>query len=148
MEWWTWIALGGALLIAEMLVGGQLWLFFIAAAAILVGIISFVFPDLPLWYEVGAFAVLAMLLVLGLRRQVKTRFFNSRGYGSIVGEVARIEVEIAAGGYGKAELRGTQWDVHNLDQSPLRPGQRARVVEVSNLVLSIRADDGPAEQKS
>ena len=140
-----WIALGGVLLTAEMLIGGELWLFFIAAAAILTGIITAVFPDVPLWFEGAAFAVLAILLVLTLRRQVKTRFFNSRGYGSIVGEIAHVEAEIAVGGYGTAELRGTQWSAYNLDKSPLQSGQRARVVEVSNLVLSIRADDGPID---
>ncbi len=59
---------------------------------------------------------------------------------TLVGEVATLTDDLAAGAVGKAELRGTTWTVLNRGEGPLARGQRCRVVAVDGLTLQVRGE--------
>lgn len=141
MPWWGWITLGGLLLIAELVGGGALYLLFVGIAAILVGILVVFLSDLPFWAHWPVFAVLALALLFGLRRHAHERINRSGGFEAITGEAALVIDEIAPSGYGQAILHGAKWAAHNIGQSTLTDGQRARVERVDGLTLEIRAED-------
>ena len=141
MPWWGWIALGGLLLIAELLAGGALYLIFIGVAAILVGILAAVFGDIPPWAHWVIFAVLALLLLVGLRRHARTRLNRNDGFESIVGELAVAIEAIAPLDFGRVELHGAKWEARNIGSTALAPGQRARVEQVDGLTLHLRAEE-------
>jgi hypothetical protein len=140
VPWWGWITLGGLLLIAE-LVGGALYLLFVGIAAVLVGILVLVVSDLPFWAHWPIFAVLALALLVGLRRHAHERMNRSGGFEAITGENALVVDEIAPDGYGQAILRGAKWEARNVGQSSLTNGQRARVERVDGLTLELRAEE-------
>jgi len=60
--------------------------------------------------------------------------------GELVGEQAVLLDDLAAGGEGKAELRGTPWTVKAASGIPLAKGQRCRVERVVGLTLWVRAE--------
>lgn len=127
-------------MIAE-LVGGALYLLFVGIAAVLVGILVLVVSDLPFWAHWPIFAVLALALLVGLRRHAHERMNRSGGFEAITGENALVVDEIAPAGYGQAILRGTKWEARNVGQNPLTNGQRARVERVDGLTLELRAEE-------
>ncbi|MXY00597.1 MAG: NfeD family protein [Chloroflexi bacterium] len=141
MPWWGWITLGGLLLIAELVGGGALYLLFVGIAAILVGILVVLASDLPFWAHWPIFAVLALALLVGLRRHAHERINRSGGFEAITGEHAFVIDEIVPAGYGQASLRGAKWEAHNLGSSTLTDGQRVRVERVDGLTLHLRAED-------
>lgn len=141
MPWWGWITLGGLLLIAELVGGGALYLLFVGIAAILVGVLVVLVSDLPFWTHWPIFAVLALALLVGLRRHAHERINRSGGFEAIAGESALVIDEIAPSGYGQASLHGAKWAARNIGQSTLTNGQRARVERVDSLTLEIRAED-------
>lgn len=141
MPWWGWITLGGLLLIAELVGGGALYMLFVGVAAVLVGILVVLFPDLPLWSHWPVFAVLALGLLVGLRRHAHARINRSGGFESITGEFALVIDEIAPSGYGQASLHGAKWEARNLGTRTLTDGQRARVERVDGLTLYLRAEE-------
>ncbi len=141
MPWWGWIALGGLLLIAELLAGGALYMLFIGIAAILVGILVAVVTGVPEWAHWVIFAVLAVLLLVGLRRHAHTRINRSDGFESIVGEHALVVEEIAPSCFGRVELHGARWEARNVGSTTLTDGQRAQVEQVDGLTLHLRAED-------
>ena len=113
MPWWGWITLGGLLLIAELVGGGALYMLFVGVAAVLVGILVVLFPDLPLWSHWPIFAVLALGLLVGLRRHAHARINRSGGFESITGEFALVIDEIApvrlrAGESARGQMGGPQ----------------------------------------
>ena len=140
MPWWGWITLGGLLLIAELL-SGALYLLFVGIAAILVGILVLLVSDLPFWSHWPIFAVLALALLVGLRRHAHERINRSGGFEAIAGENALVIDEIAPAGYGQASLRGAKWTARNVGRSTLTDGQRVRVERVNGLTLELRAED-------
>ena len=140
MPWWGWITLGGLLLIAELL-SGALYLLFVGIAAILVGILVLLVSDLPFWAHWPIFAVLALALLVGLRRHAHERINRSGGFEAIAGESALVIDEIAPDGYGQASLRGAKWTARNVGQSTLTDGQRVRVERVNGLTLELRAEE-------
>ena len=137
------MTLGGLLLIAELFGLGALFLLFVGIAAIVVGILVLLFPDLPPWTHWPAFAVLSLALLVGLRRHARERINRSGGFEAIAGEHAHVIGEIAPSGYGQASLRGAKWEARNLGPSPLTSGQRARVERVDGLTLHLRAEEEP-----
>ena len=142
MPWWGWIALGGGLILTELLVGGQLYLLFAAIAALAVGVVVAIFGGTPLWLQWTIFGITAPVLVLGLRRHAYAKFNRFGGYQNIAGEYAIVDAEIAPGEHGLAELHGAQWAARNIGATPLAAGQRVRVAGVDKLTLNLAEEAG------
>jgi membrane protein implicated in regulation of membrane protease activity len=138
MPWWLWMIAGMALLLAELVLPSDFFLFFFGLAAVLVGVLVGVGLGGPAWLPWLLFGVLAIAAVLGLRRPLRQRF--ARGVppatgDRLLGEIARLASDLAPGEVGKAELRGSIWSVRTREPHRLEAGRRVRVERVEGLTL-------------
>ena len=144
MPWWGWIIFGVVLLGAELLaIEAQFYLVLLGVAALLTGIgVAAGLPGQP-YAEWGLFAVLAVVLMFGVRRQLYGRLVGAPPpmYEVVVGEIATVSETIEPGALGRAQLRGTEWTARNVDRTVLTDGQRARIKRVENLVVDLQAEE-------
>jgi membrane protein implicated in regulation of membrane protease activity len=149
MPAWGWVALGAALLGAELVVPTDFFLVFLGLSALIVGAVGLAGWAGPAWVQWALFAALAVVSLLGFRRRFRSRFIetgaNPRVDDTLAGEVAIVKEALAPGATGRAELRGTLWNARNAGRQALAAGQRARVERVEGLVLQLEAE--PADRK-
>lgn len=135
--WWCWIALGGVLLIIEML-GTNGYLLWSGSAALLVGVITRLFrlPGEAQWL---LFAVLTLLSALlwtrWLRRQPLPHDLrlNQRA-AQLTGRIATLETPVV-NGVGHARLGDSTWRV--TAQQDLPAGTPVRIVAVASITLIV-----------
>ncbi len=143
MQWWIWMLAGLVLLLAEVLTPGGFFLLFFGCGAIVTGILAASGVLTTLWAEGLAFCALSILAIVLFRRPLKERF-TPAGPGvpvdTMVGELALASENIAGGGFGKVELRGTTWSARNAGSTAIATRQRCRVERVEGLTLFVRAD--------
>ena len=141
MPWWGWIVLGTVILISEIIVSTDFYLVFFAASAVIVGLLVLLGVSFPVSAQWLLFAALSIgMLVLfraRLREKIKTR---EQDVDKLEDEIAVATEQLAAGGTGQAELRGSTWRARNIGELNLEVGDRCRVERVDGLVLSIRKD--------
>lgn len=143
MTWWAWMIIGAVLLGAELFaVDAQFYLVFLGVSAAVVGLATLFGLQLPEWGQWLAFAVVSLAFFVTFRR---TLYDKIRGGGEgyqqkYVGEVVTVDDEIAAGGRGRAQYRGSDWNIQNVGDSPLSAGSHAKVVEVDGLTLKVEAE--------
>lgn len=141
MTWWMWLLVGLILLVAEILTPGGFFVIFFGFGAIAVGILSLLGMSLPLTFEVLIFILLSAASLLLFRRPMLARFrmdTPKREIDSLVGEFAIASAEIPAGGFGKAQLRGSNWNVRNVGEGSIAAEARVRVEKVDGLTLWVR----------
>ncbi len=141
MTWWGWTIAGAILLGAELIfVNAQFYLVFVGSAAILVGILTALAPELLPWAQWALFAALAIVSMLTFRSRVY-RWLH-RGAPPVhtgpVGGLITLQVALAPGESCQAEHAGTFWTVRNDSASALPPGSRARIASVHGLTLLVR----------
>ena len=142
MPWWVWIALGVILAAIEVMTPG-LFLVFFAIGALTVGALTVAGAVTAAWLQWLLFPVIAVVTLRLFRRPLMGRLQQSEGadrVDSLIGELATPAADIPAGGHGRAELRGSSWNVRNVATVPLSGGQRCRVVSVDGLMLDIRPE--------
>ncbi len=143
MTWWSWMILGAVLLSAELFaVDAQFYLVFLGVSAALVGLAALLGITMPEWAQWLAFAVVSLFFFFTFR---KTLYEKIRGGGlgyeqKYVGEVVLVSEDVAPGGRGRAEYRGSDWNIQNIGASALDAGAHAKVVEVDGLTLKVEAD--------
>ena len=140
MPWWGWIALATLLLGAEMaLIDAEFYLVFIGVSALLVGIADLLGLAVPAWGEFLIFAALAGGSMLFFRKQVYTLVRgNTKDIETIpLGETISIDTDIAAGGKGRVDYRGTTWSVVNVGENIIKAGTTASIHRVDGTVLKI-----------
>jgi inner membrane protein len=71
---------------------------------------------------------------------IKTQDKEMPTVDSMMGESAVPIEDLAPGGTGKAELRGTMWTAHNAGPALLKKNQRCKVERVEGLTLWITAE--------
>lgn len=113
--YWHWFIFGGFLLAIELGLGSA-YLLWLACAAFLTGIVSFIFPAVSLQLEVMTWAILSIIGVLLWRRYRKASWsttvettLNRRGQ-SLIGHVFDLEYSIK-NGRGRARLDGFYWTI-------------------------------------
>jgi membrane protein implicated in regulation of membrane protease activity len=142
MSWWVWVIGGLVLLVAEVASPGGFFAVFFGAGAILVGAVKLLGWTGPAWGEWLLFSLLSVVSLLLFRRPLM-RHFNltpGRPVDRLEGEAAVVQEEIAPGGVGKAEMRGSSWSARTAGAAALKPGQRCRVERVEGLTLWLRAE--------
>lgn len=143
MVWWLWILLGIVLLAVEILTPGGFFAFFFAVAAVLVGVLVGFEVGGPGWFQWLLFSTLSIVSLLLFRGSLLTLLQPDRRppgrLDTLVGEIATLVDDLSPGELGKAELRGSTWNVYNKDDRPLHKGQRCRVQRVEGLTLWVRA---------
>jgi membrane protein implicated in regulation of membrane protease activity len=143
MTWWAWMILGAVLLGAELFaVDAQFYLVFLGVSAAVVGLATLFGIAIPEWGQWLLFAIVALIFFVTFR---KALYVKIRGGGEgyeqkYVGELVKVAEEIAPGGRGRAEYRGSDWNVHNVGESPVAAGSHAKVVEVDGLTLNVEAE--------
>ncbi len=140
MHWWLWLVLGLVLVGLEVLTPGGFYVLFFGIGALVVGTLSGLGWGGPAWFQWLLFSVLSVASLLLFRPHL-IRLTRSKErldpMDTLVGEVAVLTDDLAAGTVGKAELRGTAWTVLNRSEGPLARGQRCRVVAVDGLTLLV-----------
>jgi membrane protein implicated in regulation of membrane protease activity len=135
--------LGAVLLGAELFaVDAQFYLVFLGVSAAVVGLATLFGITMPEWGQWLLFAIVALIFFVTFR---KALYVKIRGGGEgyeqkYVGEVVTVGEEIAPGGRGRAEYRGSDWNVQNIGESPVAAGSHAKVVEVDGLTLKVEAE--------
>lgn len=131
----------GALLFGAelMLVDLEFYLFFLGAAAIIVGVLDLTMPGMPVWVEWLAFGALALASMVFFRRRVYSRI---RGGGPglaepLVNDTIIIAEGLAPGARCRVEHRGSAWTAVNAGQAAIAAGGQARVVKVESLTLHV-----------
>jgi hypothetical protein len=144
MTWWLWILLGLALMGLELSTPGGFFIAFFGAGALVVGILTGIGVIGPVWLQWLLYSTLSIVFLLLFRRPLlewmKRREPKRPAVDAIEGETAILTEDLAAGGVGKAELRGTTWTVRSREGRALPSGQRCRVERVDGLMLWVRAE--------
>ena len=143
MTWWAWMILGAVLLGAELFaVDAQFYLVFLGVSAAVVGLATLFGLQLPEWGQWLSFAIVSLIFFATFR---KALYVKIRGGGEgyeqrYVGQVVKVDEEIASGGRGRAQYRGSDWNVQNVGELPIAEGSHAKVVEVDGLTLKVEAE--------
>jgi inner membrane protein len=140
--WWHWLVLGMVLVGLEATALGGVYVVFFGISAVFLSLLSVLGLAGPLWFQLSVFATVALLLVFVVRKPVLRWLQLDRvtsDIDSLVGELAVPLGPIAAGGVGRAELRGTVWTARS-SGATLHTGQRCRVARVEHLVIVIEPE--------
>ena len=141
MIWWYWMLVGLVLLGAEMVTPGGFYILFFGLAALAVGTLAgvgLVQAEWLQWLLFSGIAILSLLVFRGpLLAWLKTHEKEMPNVDSMAGESAIPLEDLAPGGTGKAELRGTMWTAHNAGPALLKKNQRCKVQRVEGLTLWI-----------
>ena len=144
MEWfqtldpfWVWLALGLFLAAAEILVPG-FFLMWLAGAALLTGIVAFIFPaQVPL--QIVLFALLSIVMVFAGRNYFRRNpieevdpKMNRRGM-RLAGEIATVVVPLD-GGTGKVKHGDSEWLAKGCEAAV---GERVRISGSDGAVLIV-----------
>lgn len=138
MYWPLWILLGAALLVIEVHYTGDFTLFCFGAAALVVGAISAAHLT-GLWTQWLIFGVLSGALLFWARDWLRTAMLAKpvTELDNVVGQIAIPLADLPAFGFGKARLRGADWNAHNAANVAIHSGQRCKVMRVEGLTLWI-----------
>ncbi|WP_435418839.1 NfeD family protein [Parerythrobacter aurantius] len=138
---WIWAALGLVLAALEILVPG-VYLIWLAAAALITGVLTFVLdPGVPL--QIVNFVSLALIMVFTARRMLRDAppsgadpLMNRRG-ARLVGEMAVVSQDFA-GGSGRVRLGDSEWLAKGVD---MKSGERVRVTGSDGAILLVAPAD-------
>jgi membrane protein implicated in regulation of membrane protease activity len=136
---YLWLTAGIVVGCAELLHPG-FFLMWLGTAAALTGLLLLVWP-LPLEWQLGAFVLLALLLV-GLaaarRARLPARGDPVNGPGvDIVGKSCRAEA--FSGAEGRVRFRDSTWQAETTDTNPPAPGASLCIVGVRGATLLVSA---------
>jgi inner membrane protein len=143
VAWWLWVVVGLILLVFEVLTPGGFFILFFGVGALAVGVLKVMGIALPLAGEILVFVVLSVIGLVAFRQPLLRRFRQltpNITVDSFHGESAVALEDIAAGGGGKVELRGTAWNAHNLGDSSIGKSSVCKVERVEGLTLFVRGN--------
>ncbi len=144
MPYWLWISAGFALMIAEVFIG-SFFVFWFGLAAVLVGFVLLLVPELAVAAQVTIWALLSGLMALGWFRYVKPLARDRTKAGlsreALIGQVGQILKPPTEEGRGTIRfpapvLGSDEWQI--LSEDPLAMGDRAHVVDLSGNALIVR----------
>jgi membrane protein implicated in regulation of membrane protease activity len=139
MEWWLWLAVGLALVVAELATPSGFFIIFFGLGALTVGVLSALTVVNSLGFELLWFSALSVLYLLVFRGRLQARFQipPAPNVDSLVGDLAIVQAQMSPGVVGKVEVRGSTWSARNTSAVPLALGARARVAAVDGLTLAV-----------
>ena len=142
MAWWTWCLVGMVLLGIELFaIDVQLYLVFAGVAAVVVGVLGVVGLYLPFWAQGLSFAVLSLVTMFTVRRQLYAKLM-SKPLGKVSTDLHQhvvIEQELAPGKSCRIQYRGSGWTAVNVGNQAIEAGGRARIESIDGLTLHVRA---------
>jgi membrane protein implicated in regulation of membrane protease activity len=138
--WWHWLVIGVVLAVAELATPGGFYVIFFGIGATAVGLLASVGMAGPLWVQILLFLAISVVSLLLFRNRLLRSLQpdpQAPTIDTLVGEVGIAAGEIAAGGIGQVELRGTAWSARNNAEVVVSRGARCKVVRVEGLTLHI-----------
>lgn len=141
MSWWIWLVLGLLLMALEAVTPGGFFIIFFGVSAVIVGVLELAGLHMPVPVQGVVFFVASVAAILVFRKPLLERFNKSTPEGqvdAIAGETAQTLDDIPVNGFGKAELRGTAWNAHNVGDAPIPRHTRCRVERIDGLTLHVR----------
>jgi len=138
LGFWKWIILGAILLALELAAPGA-FMMWLGLSALLVGILSFVWPNLTWEWQCVAFAIFAVLSIPLWRRFAHNveppaeRPFLNRRAEAMVGQIFTLEKPIVDG-IGTIRVGDTIWRVSGADRPA---GGRVKVTRVDGANLMV-----------
>jgi inner membrane protein len=138
LGFWSWIILGAILLALELAAPGA-FMMWLGLSALLVGVLSFIWPDMTWQWQCVAFAIFAVLSIPLWRRFAhrveppEERPFLNRRAEAMLGQTFTLEKPIVDG-VGTIRVGDTVWRVNGADRPA---GCRVKVTRVdgANLVV-------------
>ena len=143
MQWWAWIGVGAILLGSELtFVNAQLYLVFVGASALIVGILALAGTITADWLQWLIFAVLAVTSMLAFRRRIYERVGRvlPAMRSGPAGEIVTLPTNLPPGETCRLEHRGSSWSAVNAGEAVITAGSRARVERVDGLTLVVRSE--------
>jgi membrane protein implicated in regulation of membrane protease activity len=142
MTWWMWCLLGMVLLGVELFaIDVQLYLVFAGIAAVAVGLLGLAGIELPFWAQWLSFAVLALVTMFTVRRQLYAKLM-SKPLGKVSTDVHQhvvLEQDLPPGKSCRIQYRGSGWTAVNVGDRAIEAGARARIESIDGLTLNVRA---------
>ena len=139
MEWWLWLAVGLALVVAELITPSGFFIIFFGLGALSVGMLARIGLLEAIWLQWLLFSILSIvyLLVFRGRLQARVEIPPPPKIDSLVGVLAIVQERLSPGVVGRVEVRGSSWSARNTSDVTLDVGQRARVATVDGLLLTV-----------
>lgn len=135
---WMWLAVAAILLAGELITTSFVLLFF-AFAAFVTAVLNLVQPELPLAVQLIVFGVLGLLgLALG-RKWIKAKVLTkgAPAYQADFNSEFIVDRDIAPGAEGAVLYQGAPWTALNEGASPIKAGDRVKVVRTSGIKIMI-----------
>ncbi|OTA18429.1 membrane protein [Xenorhabdus vietnamensis] len=137
---WFWLCFGGLLLIAELLGAGG-YLLWTGSAAIIVALITWIFPHMGWEVQGTLFAVLTLLSVIAWRswlhhrpRKASDKILNQKNH-QLIGQRTRLITD-TENGFGRVKLADGSWRVHCDRELPANTV--VEVIAVDGITLTVR----------
>jgi len=142
VTYWHWWALA-VLLIGIEVFAASTFLLWPAAAAVVVGIVVAIVPDLDWRIQLLAFAVIAAIATVG-GRALWQRYrgadiepsLNRRGT-QYVGRRMTLSEDLSDGA-GRIQIDDTWWPARTVDGRPLESGRQIEIVAVNGIELEVK----------
>ena len=138
---WIWLSCGVIMILADFVIPGFVICFFGVSAMIVAGL-RWIFPALPLVWQLLIFGVLGVGLLLAFRRFMPKVFQGGKvmsqtdiDLDGVAGTAAVCREAISPGRSGKVEFRGSLWNAEAA--SEIVPGERCLVRRREKLTLFV-----------
>lgn len=142
LDFWHWWVFGVALLIIEIL-SPSFFALWIGIAALIVGAILFVVPEMSWQLQFILFALLSVISIVAWRYYYQKRpilsdqpNLNRRGE-QYIGRIITLQTPIVDG-IGRIRLDDSTWRIEGPD-SPV--GKRVRIVSLQNVIFTVELVD-------
>ena len=141
---WHWVVFGIAVVVSEMFLGTFFILWF-GAAAVVVGVMLFLIPDLSMTWQILLWTILSSVLALGWFKYLKPLSIDKTKAGlskeAITGEVGQVLIVPTEDKRGKLRfpapvLGADEWII--ISQDALTIGDRVSVVDVPGNSLIVK----------
>lgn len=123
---------------------GGFYVLFFGLAALVVGALAGFGWLATAWLQWLLFSILSVISLFLFRNSLlvwmKAHEPVGREVDAIAGETAMLMEALLPGQLGKAELRGSTWNVRNTGSVVLNKGQRVRVERVDGLTLWVKSE--------
>lgn len=135
---WFWAACAAILLIGEMVTVSFGLLFFGVAAGI-VAVLSLIFPNFSLEFQIIVFAILGILGAYYGRKTLKKYFVKpAPGVDGDSNAIFVVDDDLAPGASGTVTYQGAPWTAINESSEEIKKGDQVQVIRTSGIKLIIK----------
>lgn len=141
MHWWYWIVLGFALSLLEVFTVTFFILWF-GIGAVLVGLVKFVWTDMPVEMQILSWALISMMLAVMWFKVLKNRFPDKRWTAEeVIGEEGLLTLPVDEFTKGRVRfqkpiLGSEEWACRS--SSKIEANERVRIVSIDGNTVTVQ----------